>query len=69
MAKLIQKATKAAGAAAGVAALVNVQMNDVHHEIDKVSFAGIPLFKRDDKGNPSILGIRFRRRRGPRAEP
>lgn len=66
--KVIDKVKQAAGTAAGVAVLVTVQRNDVFNEIDVVRFAGIPLFKRDDKGNPSILGIRFRRRRAPRAE-
>lgn len=68
MPKLVQKVTKAAGTAAGVWAMVNVTVNDVHHEVDRVTFAGIPLFKRDDKGNPRILGIPFKRRRAPRAE-
>ncbi len=64
---IIDKGKKAAGAAAAVGALVNVQVNDVHHEVDRVSFAGIPLFSRDDAGNPRVLGIRFKRRKAPRA--
>jgi hypothetical protein len=63
---IVDKAKQAAGTIAGVAVLVNVTHNDVHHEVDKVTLAGIPLFKRDAEGNPSILGIRFRRRKAPR---
>ncbi len=62
------KAAKAAGAAGAVMTLVNVTKNDVYNEIDRVTFAGIPLFKRDAAGNPRVFGIRFRRRRGPRAD-
>lgn len=68
MGKLVHKATQAAGAVAGVAALVNITVNDVHAEVDRVTFAGIPLFARDARGNPRILGIPFRRRKAPRAE-
>ncbi len=66
MAKLITKASKAAGAVATAWAMVNITVNDVHQEVDKVTFAGIPLFKRDAAGNPKILGIPFKRRRAPR---
>lgn len=62
------KLKKAAGAASAVAVLVNVTKNDLYHEIDRVTFAGIPIFKRDQAGNPSLFGIRLRRRRGPRAD-
>ncbi len=61
------KASKAAGAAGAIAAMVNITRNDVHDEIERVTFAGLPLFKRDAKGNPRVLGIRFKRRKGPRA--
>lgn len=60
---------KVAGAASAIAVLVNVTKNDVHGEIERVTFAGLPLFKRDLAGNPRVLGIKFKRRRGPRAEP
>lgn len=63
-----EKLKKAVGAASAIAVLVNVTKNDVHHEVDRVTFAGLPIFKRDAQGNPQILGIRFRRRRGPRAQ-
>lgn len=65
---IVDKGKKAAGAAAAAAALVNITINDVHNEVERVTFAGIPLFKRDDKGNPRILGIPFKRRRPPRAD-
>ncbi len=61
------KAGKVAGAAGAVMALVNITHNDVHDEVDRVTFAGLPIFKRDAKGNPRVLGIRFKRRKGPRA--
>ncbi len=47
--------------------MVNITRNDVHDEIERVTFAGLPLFARDAKGNPRVLGIRFKRRKGPRA--
>lgn len=65
---IIGKFKQAAGTIAGVAVLVNVTKNDVHHEVDRVTLAGVPLFTRDAKGNPSLLGIRLRRRKAPRAE-
>jgi hypothetical protein len=65
---LIDKAKKAAGAAAGVAVLVNVTRNDVHNEVDRVTLAGVPLFTRDEKGKPFLFGIiPLRRRKAPRA--
>ncbi len=64
---IVDKGKKAAAAASGLAVLVNVQMNDQHHEVERVTFAGIPLFKRDEAGNPRVLGIKFRRRKSPRA--
>jgi len=63
---IVDKAKKAAGAAAGLAAAVSIQVNDVHHEVDAVRVLGIPVFKRDEAGNPRVLGIPFRRRKGPR---
>lgn len=68
MGKLLDKAKTGASAAVAAAALVNVTINDVHREVDRVTFAGIPLFSRDERGNPRVLGIRFRRRKAPRAE-
>ena len=65
---LIDKAKKGATTAAAAAALVNITINDVHNEVERVSFAGIPLFKRDERGNPRVLGIPFKRRKKPRAE-
>lgn len=62
------KLKKAAGAASAVAVLVNVTRNDIYDEVDRVTFAGLPIFQRDQAGNPRIFGIRFRRRRGPRAD-
>ncbi len=64
---IIDKRKKAAGVASAVAAVVSWQMNDVHHEVESVRLAGIPLFKRDAEGNPRVLGIKFRRRKAPRA--
>ncbi len=51
---------------AALVAMVNVQRNDVHNEVDRVTFGGIPLFSRDENGRPSILGIPFKRRKAPR---
>lgn len=65
---IIDRTKKAAGAVAAASALVNVTINDVHREVDLVTFAGIPLFKRDERGNPRVLGIPFKRRRPPRAD-
>lgn len=65
-----EKLKKAAGAASAVAVLVNITKNDVHNEIDRVTFAGLPLFTRDRAGKPKLFGlIPLRRRRGPRVEP
>lgn len=61
----LKQAAKTAGA---LAVLVSVEKNDVHNEVEAVRFAGLPIFKRDAKGNPRIFGIRFKRLRGPRAE-
>ena len=61
------KVKKGSAAAATAAALVSVTINDVHHEVDSVKVAGIPIFKRDADGNPRVLGIKFRRRKAPRA--
>ncbi len=59
---------KAAGLAAAVAAVVSVQKNDVHDEVDRVSLAGIPLFTRNDAGKPFLFGlIPLKRRKAPRA--
>jgi hypothetical protein len=64
-----QNLKRAAKTASALAVLVSVQRNDVHHEVDRVTFAGLPLFERDEKGNPKLFGIfKMRRRRGPRAE-
>lgn len=65
---LEDKVKKAAGAAAAVAVLVSVKRSLEHNEVESVSLAGIPLFSRDDKGNPRIFGIPLRRRRAPRAK-
>ncbi len=65
---IVDKGKKLATGAAAIAPFVSIQVNDVHHEVDLVSFAGIPLFKRDAKGNPRVLGIKVRRRKAPRAE-
>jgi hypothetical protein len=64
---LEDKAKKVAGVVAGVAVLVNVRRNDLHDEVDLVSLAGVPLFSRDEKGNPRLFGIPLKRRRAPRA--
>ncbi len=64
---IVDKSKKVATAASGLAVLVNVQMNDEHHEVESVRLAGIPLFKRDAEGNPRVLGIKFKRRKSPRA--
>lgn len=61
------RAKKIAGKVATAALLVSVERDDQHNEVASVSFAGIPLFKRDEAGRPKILGIPFRRwARGPR---
>ena len=53
---------KTAAKVAAAAALVSVSRNDVHNEVDRVTFAGIPLFSRDQEtGAPRVLGIPFRR--------
>ncbi len=60
---------KVASAVGAAAVLVNITRNDVHNEVDAVTFAGLPLFTRDEKGNPKLFGIfKMKRRRGPRAE-
>jgi hypothetical protein len=65
---IIDKAKQAAGTVAGVAVLVNVTKNDVHHEVDRVTLAGVPLFTRDQAGKPFLFGlIPLRRRKAPRA--
>ncbi len=59
---------KVAGLAAAVAAVVSVQKNDVHGEVDRVSRAGIPLFARSETGKPFLFGlIPLKRRKAPRA--
>lgn len=63
---IIDKAKRAAGTVAAAGALVNITINDEYNEVDRLTFAGVPLFKRDEKGNPRILGIPFKRRRPPR---
>lgn len=53
--------------AAAIAALVKADYNEQHDEYDRVSIAGVPLFRRDERGNPRVLGIPFGRWiRGPR---
>jgi len=55
-------------AAQGLLALLKGKYNDAYGEWDEVSYAGIPLWRRDAKGKGSILGIPVRRRRKPRKE-
>lgn len=63
-----EKLKKAATAASALAALVNVTKH-ASGEVERVTFAGLPLFSRDEAGNPRLLGLfKVRRRRGPRAE-
>lgn len=62
----IEKVTKAATVAGGIAALVTVTRSAEHNEVETVTLAGVPLFSRDLDGNPRIFGIPFRRRRAPR---
>lgn len=57
----IEKVTKVATTAGAIAALVKVTRTEASSEIQAVTFAGVPLFKRDAQGRPSILGIPFRR--------
>ncbi len=58
---------KAAGTAAALAAVVSVQKNDVHNEVDRVTLAGIPLFTRNEVGKPYLFGfIPLKRRKAPR---
>lgn len=53
--------------AAAIAALVKAERNDELDEYERVSIAGVPVFRRDAKGNPRVLGIPFGRWiRGPR---
>lgn len=61
------KLGKAAATAAALAAVVSVQRNDVHNEVERVTLAGVPLFTRDEQGKPYLFGwIPLKRRRGPR---
>lgn len=54
--------------AAAIAAAITVHVNDEHNEVDKVAVLGVPVFMRDERGNPLVLGMRFPRWiRGPRA--
>lgn len=53
--------------AAAAAALINAHYDDEHGEYQKVTVAGLPVFKRDERGNPKVFGIPFPRWiRGPR---
>jgi hypothetical protein len=62
-----KKATTVLTGAAALAATIKAEYNEQHGEYDKVTIAGIPVFKRDERGNPKLLGIPFGRWvRGPR---
>jgi hypothetical protein len=62
-----KKATTVLTGAAALAASIKVERSDEHDEVERVDVLGVPLFKRDERGNPRILGIPFRRWiRGPR---
>jgi hypothetical protein len=55
----------------GAAALARAIVVDVdaHNEVSRVSFCGAPIFFRDERGLPRVLGIRFPRWiRGPRKD-
>ncbi len=69
----LKDAAKKGGAVlTGVAALeraLSVDIDEKHDEVSKVAVCGVPLFRRDARGNPKILGIKFPRWiRGPREE-
>ena len=57
----LNKAKKAAAVVTTFAAAVDVHRDADSGEIDKVTFAKVPLFTRDERGNPKVLGIPFRR--------
>jgi hypothetical protein len=54
-------------AAGGVLAPLKGTFNDAHGEWDEVKYGPIPVWRRDKKGRPRLLGIPFGRWiRGPR---
>ncbi len=68
----LKRAGKAISGGAALAAALNldVDIDEEHGEVSTFRVAGVPLFRRDDRGRPRVLGIRFPRWiRGPRKEP
>lgn len=62
-----QKVKRVLTGASALAAAVSAHYNAEHDEFDRVTVLGVPLFLRDERGNPRVLGIPFRRWiRGPR---
>lgn len=54
----------AGGIVAAVAAALaplDVERDEQHGEINRVAYARVPLFWRDDKGRPRVIGIPFPR--------
>ena len=57
---------KKAVASRGLFAPLRGKYNATYGEWDEVTYAGIPLWRRDAQGKGSILGIPVRRLRKPR---
>jgi hypothetical protein len=68
MSEPIDKAKKMVTGAAALGMLVKVEVNEDFDEVDRVAFAGVPIFSRDEgSGRPRLFGIPFKRWiRGPR---
>lgn len=69
MSEPIEKAKKLVTGTAALAMLVKVEIDEKHDEVDRVAFAGVPIWSRDEgSGRPRLFGIPFKRwLRGPRS--
>lgn len=62
MSEPIDKAKKLVTGAAALGMLVKVEVNEHFDEVDKVAFAGVPIWSRDEgTGRPRLFGIPFKR--------
>jgi hypothetical protein len=52
---------RVAGAVGAVLAPLDVQRDEEHGEIKRVTYARVPLFWRDERGRPRVFGIPFPR--------
>ena len=63
----LKTTTRVLTGAAAIASAVKVEVSDQHNEVERVAVLGIPLFQRDERGLPRVLGVKLPRWiRGPR---